>query len=199
MFPLLPPPLLEKETTITFAQATETDLDGFARHMVEHMRESGREGSAHFAPKRMLVREDVSAAAHTRWSKDLDEPVWGRAFLLWAGNSVVGHAELRGGRILAEMHRAVLGMGINRAFTGKGHGRRLALAAIDWAREEAGLSWIDLGVFANNTRARRLYASLGFVEQGAREDAFRIDGGIIVTDVQMALDLRSGHPGRAPG
>lgn len=198
MFPPLPPPLLEEETTIAFAQTTATDLDGFARHMVEHMRESGREGSTHFAPLRALVREDVRAAALARWSKDLDEPVWGRAFLLWAGDSVVGHVELRGGRIVAEMHRAVLGMGINRAFTGKGLGRQLAVAAIDWAREEAGLSWIDLGVFANNARARRLYASLGFVEQGAREDAFRIDAGITVTDVQMALDLRSGEPARAP-
>lgn len=197
MFP--PPPLIEKETTIAFAQTTETDLDGFARHMVAHMRESGREGSVHFAPSRALVREDVRAAAFTRWSKALDEPVWGRAFLLWAGDSVVGHVELRGGRIVAEMHRAMLGMGINRAFTGKGHGRRLALAAIDWAREEAGLSWIDLGVFATNARARRLYASLGFVEQGAREDAFRLDAGFTVTDVQMALDLRSVDLGRAPG
>lgn len=199
MFPLPPPPLIEKETTIALAQTTATDLDGFARHMVEHMRESGREGSTHFAPSRLLVREDVSAAALTRWSKDLDEPVWGRAFLLWAGDSVVGHVELRGGRIVAEMHRAVLGMGINRAFTGKGHGRRLALTAIEWAREEAGLSWIDLGVFANNARARRLYASLGFVEQGAREDAFRLDAGITVTDMQMALDLRGVDPGRASG
>jgi RimJ/RimL family protein N-acetyltransferase len=198
MFPPLPQPLIATETTIAFAQTIATDLDAFARHMVEHLRESGREGSEHFAPSRVFAREDVRDAALARWAKDLAEPVWGRAFLLWAGEHVVGHVELRGGRIFAEMHRAMLGMGIHRAFTGQGHGRRLALAAIAWARDEVGLSWIDLSVFASNTRARRLYASLGFVEQGVREDAFRIDAGVAVTDVQMSLDLRGVAPERAP-
>jgi len=103
---------------------------------------------------------------------------------------VVGHLELRGGRITAEMHRATLGMGLGRAYTGQGYGRRLVEVAVRWAREDAGLSWIDLGVFAGNERARRLYQRMGFVQQGAREDAFRIDAGVSVTDIQMALDLR---------
>jgi len=31
---------------------------------------------------------------------------------------------------------------------------------------------------------------MGFVEQGVRPDAFRIDAGLAVDDVLMALDLR---------
>jgi RimJ/RimL family protein N-acetyltransferase len=177
--------------SIRLAGINARDVDGFARHLVDHMAESGREGSPHFAPSRSLCRTEVEAAAIGRWSKHLDEPLWGRAFLLWAEARVVGHLELRGGRILAEMHRATLGMGINRAFTGKGHGRWLIEVAVAWARDEAALSWIDLGVFAGNERAHRLYRKMGFVEQGTREDAFRIDAGIGMTDILMSLDLRS--------
>jgi RimJ/RimL family protein N-acetyltransferase len=183
-------PLSGAAISIRLARTEDHDLEAFARHLVDHMTESGRDGAPHFAPTRSLSREEVRAAAFGRWSKRLDEPIWGRAFLLCAGERVVGHLELRGGRIQAEMHRATLGMGISRAFTGQGHGRRLIETAIAWAREEAGLSWIDLGVFASNERARRLYQRFGFVELGTREDAFRIDAGIAVTDIQMTLDLQ---------
>ena len=67
---------------------------------------------------------------------------------------MVGHVELRGGGSRAEMHRATLGMGIQLAHTSQGHGRRLIDAAITWARDDAGLAWLDLGVFSANDRAR---------------------------------------------
>jgi ribosomal protein S18 acetylase RimI-like enzyme len=88
------------------------------------------------------------------------------------------------------MHRAMLGMGVLRRHTGQGHGRRLIEAAVAWARGNTRLAWIDLGVFATNARARALYVRTGFVEQGLRPDAFRIDAGLAVDDVLMALDLR---------
>lgn len=172
------------------AEAGERDADAYARHLVEHMAESGRDGAPHFAPTRSFSREEVGAAALSRWSKPLTEPLWGRAFLLWAEDKVAGHIELRGGRIQAEMHRATLGMGLCRAYTGQGYGRRLIDVAVSWAQQEPRLSWIDLGVFSANERARRLYRRMGFVEQGAREDAFRIDADVSVTDILMALDLR---------
>jgi len=188
VFPPLPPPA--GAVTIRLAEPCERDGDAYARHLVEQAAESGRHGAPHFTPVQTLSRDEVRSAALGRWSKDLAEALWGRAFLLCAGDRVVGHLELRGGRLPAEMHRALLGMGISQAFTGQGHGRRLVEIAVAWARDEARLSWIDLGVFANNEPALRLYRRMGFVEQGTREDAFRIDGGVTVTDIQMALDLR---------
>ena len=170
--------------------ASKSDADAFARYLVEHLAESGREGSTHFAPSRSLARIDVRNAAESRWSRRLDEALWGRTFLIHVGERIVGHLELRGGRIPAEMHRATLGMGVLRRHTGQGLGRRLIASAVTWAREEAGLAWIDLGVFASNPRARALYLRMGFVEQGLRPDAFRIDAELAVDDVLMALDLR---------
>jgi RimJ/RimL family protein N-acetyltransferase len=183
------------------------DLPAFSEHILVHSAESGVGGSAHFAIARRLSYDDVLEAARARWQRRLTEPLWGRAWLLVDMESdavpargrrrgsapppghVVGHVELRGGRLKAELHRAVLAMGLQRSFTAQGHGGRLIEAAIRWAREEAGLSWIDLGVFAHNERARRLYRRMGFVELGVHPDAFRIDAGISVDDVQMTLKL----------
>jgi len=57
--------------------------------------------------------------------------------------------------------------------------------AIAWARDH-GLAWIDLGVFAPNTRAQALDRKRGFVEVGVVRDRFRLDGES-VTDISMTL------------
>lgn len=166
------------------------DPEAYARHVVEHMAESGRGGMPHFAISRVWSRDEVRSGFVGRLAKNLDEPLWGRSWLLLSQRRVVGHLELRGGRVPAEMHRATLGMGILRAYTGQGHGQRLVAEAVRWARDDAGLRWIDLGVFSNNHPARRLYAKMGFVEVGLREDAFHLDAGPEIDDVQMTLRLR---------
>lgn len=178
------------QLVVRAASMSGDDPDAYARHMVEHMAESGRGGSPHFAIARTWMRDEVRAGFIARLSKSLDEPLWGRAWILLDGPRVVGHAELRGGRVPAEMHRATLGMGILRALTGQGHGRRLLDAAIRWARDEAGLEWIDLGVFSGNAPARKLYQRAGFVEIGVRQEAFHLDAGPTVDDILMALKLR---------
>ena len=177
---------------IRMVRSSGGDVDALARHMVDHMAESGRDGSPHFAVSSTWVRDEVRSAMVARFTKDLDEPLWGRAWSLHSSGEeqVVGHLELRGGRVRSEMHRATLGMGILRAFTGQGHGRRLLEVAARWARDTADLAWIDLGVFAGNAPARKLYTRMGFVEIGRRDDAFRIEGGVVIDDVQMALRLR---------
>ena len=177
---------------IRMVRVSGRDVDALARHMVEHMAESGREGSPHFAVSSVWVRDEVRAGMMARFARELDEPLWGRAWILLgpSESKVVGHVELRGGRVPSEMHRATVGVGILRAFTGQGHGKRLMEAAMKWARDEAELGFLDLGVFAGNAPARKLYARLGFEEVGLRREAFRLDSGVVVDDVQMALKLR---------
>lgn len=177
-------------TTLKVRAARHDDLDAFVDHVLRSSAQSGQDGAPHYAISRGLVRQEIREATQIRWSRGLDEPLWGRAWLLVAGpTTVVGHAELRGGRMRAEMHRATLGMGIQLEHTSQGHGRLLIDAAIDWARGDAGLAWLDLGVFSANVRARRLYACVGFVEIGLRPDGFRIDDGLVIDDVLMALKL----------
>ncbi len=183
----------QEKLQIRMLRVSDVDVDAYARHVVEHMAESGREGSPHFAISRTFAREEVRHNLVARLQKELDEPLWGRAWMLLGpgGDTVVGHIELRGGRVPAELHRATLGMGILRPFTGQGHGQRLCDVALHWARTRAELDWIDLGVFAGNEPAKKLYRRMGFVDVGVRADAFRLhDAGVAVDDIQMALRLR---------
>jgi RimJ/RimL family protein N-acetyltransferase len=177
---------------IRMVRVSGEDIDALARHIVESHAESGRGGSPHFAVERSLIRDEVRRCLEARLSRELDEPLWGRAWVLIGprDNKIVGHLELRGGRVPSELHRATLGMGLLRALTGQGHGRRLVEVAVKWARDVADLDWIDLGVFAGNEPARRLYRRMGFSEIGLRQDAFHLDARISVDDVQMVLRLR---------
>jgi RimJ/RimL family protein N-acetyltransferase len=171
--------------------AGRADAEAYADHVARHAAESGRGGMPYFALSRTVDRASVITGACERWDRSIAEVLWGRTFLLLdpAKSLVVGHLELRGGRVAAESHRATLGMGIERAYTRHGHGGRLMTTAADWAHKKFGLSWIDLGVFENNEPARKLYRRLGFVENGVRVDAFRVDDDVCVTDVSMSLKL----------
>lgn len=63
--------------------------------------------------------------------------------------------------------------------------------------ETVGLHRIELGVFAFNPRARRVYESLGFVAEGVRREAFCFDGSYVDEVVMAVLDHEwAGHRGR---
>jgi RimJ/RimL family protein N-acetyltransferase len=171
---------------------TDPDLDEFCAHLERGMAQSGREGLPVFHPLPAAAiagryTAEKKAQMLGRWCKSLDEVGWGRAWGLREGGRVLGHVNLRGGEPETRAHRAELGLGVERAYIGHGHGQRLMETAIDWARAQ-GLAWIDLGVFAENAPARALYAKLGFVETGRREDLFRVDGRSI-DDIEMSLRL----------
>jgi len=68
---------------------------------------------------------------------------------------------------LKEAHKGLLwGMYVRPDARKAGVGRRLVEAVIDFARQRVEL--LQLSVVSDNEQARRLYASLGFVEYGSR-------------------------------
>lgn len=89
-------------------------------------------------------------------------------------------------------HAGRLGIGIVPAFRAQGLGRRLVTAAIERAWK-AGIERIELEVFGSNARAMSLYESLGFVHEGVRKRARKLDGRYD-DDVLMAMFA----PGREP-
>ena len=68
-----------------------------------------------------------------------------------------------------------LGMGLLPAARGRGVGRRLARAGIA-AAVARGAERIELEVFASNARAIALYERLGFVREGVKRRARKLDG-----------------------
>lgn len=171
-------------------QLDDVHLPQLVAHIARHSRESGRGGDLIFRPRSSDAPIDEPAAIERHsagWALSLDDPYWLRTWGVLVDGQIRGHLDLHGGRLPSEFHRAMLGMGVERPWRGKGHGRALLAAAIGWARV-AGLVWLDLGVFAHNHRARKLYASVGFVELGTTRDRYRVDG-TVIDDVAMALAL----------
>lgn len=91
----------------------------------------------------------------------------------WAGDRVIGTTGI-GLKPLAERHIGVFGISVAHDFRGFGVGNRMLKSVIAEAETHlAGLRVIELGVFANNSLAHRLYQKHGFIEYG------RLPGGAL--------------------
>lgn len=88
-----------------------------------------------------------------------------------------------------QLHRCILGIGIEPGHRHAGLGRKLMGTALSWAKSQNFLEWVDLGVFAENLRARKLYKEFNFIETGRVIDSFRVNGQR-VDDIHMSLELR---------
>lgn len=174
---------------------TFDDLDHAGDHLVHHFEENGTEGDPYFmpyGPESPLIKEEWIEKRRPRWAASPGSGVpWERMWGLFDGEHLAGHVDLHQGPLVPQSHRVLLGVGLRRPYRGQGHGRRLVQHAIDEARAMAGVDWLDLGVFANNPKAVRLYTSLGFKETGRINDLFRI-GGISIDDIQMTLWVGGG-------
>ncbi len=92
------------------------------------------------------------------------------------GDRVVGWCEVRRDALPGRGHGGVLGIGVLAACRRRGLGSRLMATAIAdaWVR---GFERIELWVRAPNGAAISLYRKFGFVEEGRRRDAVRLDDG----------------------
>jgi len=92
-------------------------------------------------------------------------------------------------RGVKESHKGLLwGMYVRPHARKAGVGRKLVEAVIDFARGHVEL--LQLTVVSDNQRARRLYASLGFVEYGIEKNSLKQDGRYF-DEILMAMDLVS--------
>ena len=106
------------------------------------------------------------------------------------GHVVLGNLTLHHEpKLRTALHRATLGMGLQRPIRGQGYGKKLLQEALNWAKSQPSLSWIDLGVFEHNTRAFNLYKKMGFQEIGMTKDLFRVNG-FSLNDIHMVYSLR---------
>lgn len=97
-----------------------------------------------------------------------------------AGN--VGVNAMGPGRKMS--HRATLGIAVRQPYWGLGIGSLLMKASIFQARA-LGCEQLELGVFSDNHRARRLYRNLGFEEWGTTKRAFRLEDGTYRDEIVM--------------
>jgi acetoin utilization protein AcuC len=100
-----------------------------------------------------------------KWLRHLVEEPRNTHFLLWTGRNVIAHAALiyypnkRGSQeIIIFVHQE---------HQGRGWGRKMFLATLNWACLELQLDEVWLYVDWHNVRARQLYASVGFEVRSA--------------------------------
>jgi RimJ/RimL family protein N-acetyltransferase len=171
--------------------AQTKDVEAYAKHCAFHLTEKGI-GGVFVHPFPSDHRVDISEKVQSLlkiWSLTPFSPSWEMVWLALNGSRVIGHLDLQCGGIEAVSHRMKLGMGIENEFRSQGIGTKLLTSALDWARDQKQIHWIDLGVFAQNQAARNLYRKFGFQETQTVIDAIRIQSESI-DDVQMTLRLR---------
>lgn len=110
-----------------------------------------------------------------------------RVFLLVAtkNGKFVGEASLRAySRYRATDHVRVFGIGLAEEVRGRGLGKKMTRAMLDWA-DAQGVVRVELQVYADNARAIALYEKMGFVVEGTRRKVIR-RGDTLLDELLMA-------------
>ena len=170
-------------TATTIRPAANADLAPFFAYLDDHLRDNGAHGTPLFQPlspganAQSRLPTSVRIAFIKGIALPVGEPGWRRLWLaLGPTGNIAGHIDLRGRPEPAARHRALLGMGVHRAWRRRGLGRQLVTHALAWARADTPLAWIDLEVLSANDPAVQLYAHCGFSTLARIADMLQIDG-----------------------
>ncbi|MCA1057686.1 GNAT family N-acetyltransferase [Rossellomorea aquimaris] len=98
---------------------------------------------------------------------------------------VVGSIVFRSNQLKRLSHTGSISMSIMEEYRGKGIGKFLLKAMLDWAENHPQIEKVSLGVFSTNHRAISLYKSMGFIEEGRKIKEFKINEHTYVDDVLM--------------
>jgi len=91
------------------------------------------------------------------------------------GGNIIGFLDFHNGNKLRIRHQGSLGMSVLAEFRGEGVGKSLLMELLEWARANPIIEKVCLEVFAENETAIGLYKKLGFVEEGRKRKAIKID------------------------
>jgi ribosomal protein S18 acetylase RimI-like enzyme len=160
--------------------ADAADLPAFFVYLDDHLRDNGKDGTPLFQPlsrAQSQLPPGLKVSFVEGVAIPVGEPRWRRLWLaLDPRGSIAGHIDLRARPEPLARHRAMLGMGVHRAYRRRGLGAKLLDTAVNWARGEDALKWIDLEVLSENHPAVALYLRAGFTMTALIEDMLEIDG-----------------------
>lgn len=109
----------------------------------------------------------------------------------FVNNELVGNVVIRCERNHIKLkHRAVLGISVKKKYWNKGIGNELLREIIEQARV-IGYEQIELGVFSDNEKARKLYEKYGFEVWGNLKNAFKLKDGTYRDEILMGRSINS--------
>jgi RimJ/RimL family protein N-acetyltransferase len=82
-------------------------------------------------------------------------------------------------------HTGSFGMLIRKSYRGRGVGKMLLNALLEWAEKNPLIEKVSLGVFSTNHRAISLYKKMGFIEEGRKIKEFKFNDNVYVDDILM--------------
>lgn len=148
--------------------ATEDDAEAFARVFTDRSAANGTLQHPYTSPE--VWRTRLAGNIGTRQV----------VFAAVVNGRVVGNAGLHPvNDNPRQKHVCSLGISISDAYQGRGVGRALMNACLDFADQWANYSRVELTVHADNARAIKLYESLGFVSEGRLRDFSFREGGYV--------------------
>jgi len=160
-------------------QATENDAEVIAT--AEQQTAASQEGLLASRP------HEISAEAFRSKITFLRDN--GLCLVLEEKEEILGHLLLERMDLESTNHVVRLTLVVHPGYTGKGYARQLLNHAIHWARQSEDVEKIELNVRQGNSRAIKLYESLGFEVEGVYRDRIKVTGGYL-DDIAMALFVR---------
>ncbi|HEX9340638.1 MAG TPA: GNAT family N-acetyltransferase [Thermoplasmata archaeon] len=137
-----------------------------AKSTMRNVNRIGREGIY------IMVEEVPELESERRWLSEFDG-TRNVLFVAVDGGEVIGAADCHAGIFPKDRHVGGIGIAIQDGWREVGLGRQMMGRILEWMRAR-GFAKAELAVFATNVRARRLYESLGFGEEGVRRRHVRI-------------------------
>lgn len=167
-----------------------SDARSYAEHIHSHIADSGKNGNLIYTPcEKPQAVESIIENAEKVWLGELGGCGWSRSWGLFDGDKIVGHLDLDNRSIPACLHRVEISLGLDKCARKKGYAKKLLKEALQWARTQGFIDYLDLGVFSQNEAAIALYTKYGFLETGRTPDRFRVHGEKI-DDISMTLQLK---------
>ena len=100
-----------------------------------------------------------------------------------------------GGSLSRMRHTGKLEILVDPTQRGRGVGRALLTAGMEWAHANPVLEKLGLSVFSDNQRAIALYRAFGFKEEGCRRKEYRMDDGSYRDDLLLHSSVSSAIEG----
>lgn len=112
------------------------------------------------------------------------------AILAEYDGEIIGYLDFHNGHRQRIKHQGSFGMSVLKEFRNQGVGRALLTVLLDWAKENPSIEKVCLEVVADNTIALRLYRNFGFVDEGRKSKAIKIDEQIYYDLILMACFVK---------